>query len=204
VKLLVATTNPGKIREIQHILKDAPADLVTLREYPDILEPDETGTTFAENARQKAAYYSTVTRLPSVADDSGLEIEALEGLPGIHSARWAGTDYAVKFRKIYELLRARGDLESRARFVAAVAFAIDGEVVFETEGVVSGRIAPEPRGMHGFGYDPIFFYPPFGCTLAEADDTAKAAVSHRGAAFRKFGEYLKAEGQRLLASQRLP
>lgn len=189
MRLLVATTNPGKIREIRAML-DGAADLVTLSDLPDIPEPEETGATFAENARVKAAYYSTRTGLPSVADDSGIEIAALDNLPGVHSARWEGTDYAVKFQRIYELLRARGMTTSPARFVAVVAFAIDGRVEFETDGIVNGEIAPEPRGTYGFGYDPIFYYPPLGCTLAEIDGSAKAAVSHRGTAFRKFRDYL--------------
>ena len=190
MKVLVATTNPGKIREIKGILAGAPVDLVTLDDYPDIAEPDETGSTFAENARLKALYYAETTGLPSVADDSGLEIEALDNVPGVHSARWHGTDYAVKFARIYEMLGERGLAGSPARFVAALAFARDGRILFETTGIVSGQIAPQPRGHHGFGYDPIFYYPPLGCTLAEVDGPAKAAVSHRGAAFRKFREYL--------------
>jgi len=190
VKILLATTNPGKIREIAGILEDIPAELVTLSAFPDIPEPEETGMTFAENARLKALYYSAAAGLPSLADDSGLEIEALDNIPGVHSARWCGTDYVVKFQKISELLRARGARGSRARFVAAVAFARDGRVEFETEGVVNGEIAPEPRGAYGFGYDPIFYYPSLGCTLAEVDGPAKAAVSHRGAAFSNVREYL--------------
>jgi XTP/dITP diphosphohydrolase len=189
VRLLVATTNPGKIREIRAMLEGA-AELVTLSDLPDLPEPEETGATFAENARLKAAYYSARTGLPSVADDSGLEIAALDNMPGVHSARWEGTDYTVKFQKIYEQLRARGVTTSPARFVAVVAFAIDGRVEFETEGIVHGEIAPEPHGTHGFGYDPIFYYPPLGCTTAEVDGPVKAAVSHRGAAFRKFRDYL--------------
>ena len=190
MKLLVATTNPGKIREIKEILHGAPVEILTLDDFSGIPEPEETGETFAANARLKALYYNAATGAPAVADDSGLEIGALDNAPGIHSARWHGTDYAVKFAKIYELLRARGTGGSRARFVAAVAFAIDGAIAFETEGIVDGEIAPEPRGTHGFGYDPIFFYPPLGCTLAEVDGDAKAAVSHRGAAFRNFKRYL--------------
>jgi XTP/dITP diphosphohydrolase len=189
-KVLVATTNPGKIREIAVILEGAPVTLVTLASFPDIVEPEETGTTFMENARLKALYYSAATGLPSVADDSGLEIEALDNAPGIHSARWHGTDYGVKFRKIYELLGQRGLETSPARFVAAVAFAEDGRIAFEGRGVVEGEIAREPAGTHGFGYDPIFYYPPYGCTLAEVDGDAKARVSHRGAAFRTFRNYL--------------
>ena len=190
MKLLAATTNPGKIREIRGILRGAPIELLTLEAFPGVAEPEETGATFAENARLKAAYYSTATGLPSVAEDSGLEIDALDGLPGVHSARWQGSDYAVKFRKIYELLDARGAAGSPARFVAALAFAVNGAVAFEARGVVEGAVAPEPRGTHGFGYDPIFFYPPFGRTLAEVDDATKAGVSHRGAAFRAFREFL--------------
>jgi non-canonical purine NTP pyrophosphatase (RdgB/HAM1 family) len=189
-KVLVATTNPGKIREIAGILEGAPVTLVTLASFPDIVEPEETGTTFMENARLKALYYAAATGLPSVADDSGLEIEALDNAPGIHSARWHGTDYGVKFRKIYELLGQRGLETSPARFVAAVAFAEDGRIAFEGRGVVEGEIAREPAGTHGFGYDPIFYYPPYGCTLAEVDGDAKARVSHRGAAFRTFRNYL--------------
>jgi non-canonical purine NTP pyrophosphatase (RdgB/HAM1 family) len=189
-KVLVATTNPGKIREIAVILEGAPVTLVTLASFPDIVEPEETGTTFMENARLKALYYAAATGLPSVADDSGLEIEALDNAPGIHSARWHGTDYGVKFRKIYELLGQRGLETSPARFVAAVAFAEDGRIAFEGRGVVEGEIAREPAGTHGFGYDPIFYYPPYGCTLAEVDGDAKARVSHRGAAFRTFRNYL--------------
>lgn len=188
--VLVATTNPGKIREITGILAGLPIDLRTLRDFPGIPEPEETGETFAANARLKALYYEAATGLPSVADDSGLEIAALDNAPGIHSARWHGTDYTVKFRRIYEMLRERGVRGSRARFVAAVAFARDGRIAFEADGIVDGEIAPEPRGTQGFGYDPIFFYPPLGCTLAEVDGEAKAAVSHRGAAFRKFKEFL--------------
>ena len=190
MKVLVASTNPGKIREITAILGSLPAGIVTLRDYPNIPEPEETGATYADNARLKALYYESQTGIPSVADDSGLEVEALGGMPGIHSARWEGSDYGVKFRKIYDLLRGRGLAGSRARFVAAVAFARGGRILFETEGIVEGEIAPEPRGTHGFGYDPIFFYPPYGCTLAEVDGERKAAVSHRGAAFREFRNYL--------------
>jgi XTP/dITP diphosphohydrolase len=196
MKLLVATTNKGKLREITDILDGVPIELSTLADFPGIPEPEETGTTFAENARLKALYYSDATGLPAVADDSGIEVDALDKAPGIHSARWHGFDYQVKFQKIYELLRQRGATGSRARFVAAVAFAHDRQVEFESEGIVEGEIAPAPRGTHGFGYDPIFFYPPLGCTLAEVDGAAKAEVSHRGAAFRKFRDYLIRRSQR--------
>ena len=193
-KILIATTNPGKIREIRGILAGAPVDLVTLADLPGIAEPDETGTSFADNARLKALYYAAATGLPSVADDSGIEIDALDKAPGVHSARWHGHDYSVKFGKIYELLAEKGAATSAARFVAAVAFAKDGRVAFESRGVVEGTIAPEPKGSNGFGYDPIFFYPPLNCTLAEVTGDAKAQVSHRGAAFRAFRDYLLESG----------
>lgn len=189
-RLLVATTNPGKIREIAGILEGLPVQLHTLADFPGIPEPDETGTTFAENARLKALYYHQATGLPSVADDSGIEIEALDGAPGIHSARWEGTDYAVKFQRIYEMLRQRNAWRSPARFVCRLALADAGRVVFEAEGIIEGRIADEPRGDQGFGYDPIFFYPPLGRTTAELERDLKATVSHRGRAFEQLRRHL--------------
>jgi XTP/dITP diphosphohydrolase len=187
-RLVVATTNPGKIREINGILAglEPRITLISLDAFPDVAEPEETGATFADNARLKALYYAEATGLPAVADDSGLEIDALDNAPGVHSARWHGTDYAVKFRRIYEL----GGAGSAARFVCHVALADRGRVIFENTGTVHGRIAPEPRGTNGFGYDPIFYYPPFGCTLAELDLERKATVSHRGQAFNALRVFL--------------
>lgn len=192
--LLIATTNPGKLREIKDILNWIPIELVTLELFPEVPEPEETGATFAENARLKAIYYSEATGLPAVADDSGIEIEALGGAPGIHSARWQGKDYPTKFAAIRRELAARGLETSAARFVAHIALAHDGNILYEASGIVQGEIAPEPKGSHGFGYDPIFFYPPYGCTLAEVDGAKKAAASHRGKAFRQLRDWL-ASGQ---------
>ena len=192
--LLIATTNPGKLREIKDILNWIPIELVTLELFPEIPEPEETGETFAENARIKAIYYSEATGLPAVADDSGLEIQAMGNAPGIHSARWQGKDYPTKFAAIRRELDAKGLETSAARFVAHIALAHDGNILFEAAGIVQGEIAPEPKGTHGFGYDPIFFYPPYGCTLAEVDGAKKAAASHRGKAFRQLREWL-ASGQ---------
>jgi XTP/dITP diphosphohydrolase len=190
--LLVATTNAGKLREIAAILAGVPLVLLTLRDVAQVPEPEETGTTFAENARLKARYYSQATGLLSVADDSGLEIEALDNAPGVHSARWHGSDYAAKFRVIQELLQARGASGSPARFVCHVAVARRDEILFEAEGTVEGAIAAEPRGENGFGYDPIFFYPPLGRTLAELDPIEKSAVSHRGKAFKALRDHVLA------------
>ena len=188
--LLIATTNPGKVREILGVLDGVPVELVTLDRFPNIPAPEETGATFADNARLKALYYAEKTGLAAAAEDSGLEIEALDNAPGVHSARWHGTDYATKFAAIYKELAARGLQTSPARFVAHVVLAQDGRVLFESTGTVSGEIAREPRGRHGFGYDPIFYYPAYGCTLGEVDGDKKAAVSHRGRAFRQLREWL--------------
>jgi XTP/dITP diphosphohydrolase len=191
--LLVATTNPGKLREIRHILKGLPIELRSLAELPAIEEPDETGRTFAENARLKALYYEGATGLPTVAEDSGLVIDGLDGEPGIHSARYlgAGASYPQRFARIFRELQARGQPDSPARFVCALALAQGGQVMYEAEGRVEGQIAREPRGTNGFGYDPIFYYPPYGRTLAEVGDERKLAVAHRGVAFRQLREYLQ-------------
>jgi XTP/dITP diphosphohydrolase len=191
MKMLVASTNPGKLREIRAILAGAPVELVTLDDFPALEEPEETGATFAENACLKALYYHRAIGLPTVAEDSGLEIEALGGIPGVQSARWEGSDYAVKFRRIYELLRARGAETSAARFVCALALAADDEIQYEVEGTVEGEIAPEPRGNNGFGYDPIFLYRPLGRTLGELERDLKTTLSHRGAAFRALKRHLQ-------------
>lgn len=188
--LLIATTNPGKLHEIAGILEGVPVELVALNDRSPIAEPEETGTTFEENARLKARYYSKATGLLSVADDSGLEIDALDKAPGVHSARWYGTDYPTKFRKIQELFHERGVSGSTARFVCTIAVASGDSILYEARGTVEGQITAEPRGTNGFGYDPIFFYPPLGYTLAELNRETKATVSHRGKAFRALREYL--------------
>ena len=188
--LVVSTTNPGKIREIVAILAGVPIEIRTLADFPAVEEPEETGATFAENARLKALYYADALGRPCVAEDSGLEIAALDNLPGVHSARWEGEDYAVKFAKIRERLQERGLETSAARFVCRVALADRGRIVFESEGVIDGTIAAEPRGDQGFGYDPIFFYPPFNRTLGEVPRDEKATVSHRGQAFAALCRYL--------------
>jgi XTP/dITP diphosphohydrolase len=192
VRLLVATTNANKVREIRGLLAGVPCELITLDAYPAVSAPEETGRTFEENARQKALYYAAATGELTVAEDSGLEIDALGGAPGVESARFGGveTSYPQKFAMLYEALRAAGRGDSAARFVCAVALARGERVVFEARGTVEGRIAPEPKGEAGFGYDPIFFYPPYGRTLAEVPQAEKSVVSHRGAAFRKLREFL--------------
>jgi XTP/dITP diphosphohydrolase len=188
---LVATTNRSKLIEIAPLLEGVPFEILTLADFPGVVAPEETGRTFAENARDKALYYTRVTRELTVAEDSGLAIDALGGAPGIESARYGGlhTSYPDKFARIYEALRSKDALGSPARFVCAVALASEDRVLFETEGVIEGRIAAAPKGEGGFGYDPIFFYPPFGQTMAEAG-RRKSAVSHRGQAFRALRSFL--------------
>jgi XTP/dITP diphosphohydrolase len=191
-RLLVATTNPDKVREIRQLLDGVPVELLTLAGWPDVAAPEETGQTFEENARAKALYYAAATGELTVAEDSGLSIDALNGAPGVESARFGGSElsYPGKFALIDAALRAAGDRESPARFVCALALARADRVLFEMRGTIEGRISPEAKGNGGFGYDPIFFYPPYGRTLAEAGD-AKAAVSHRGHAFRALRRFLE-------------
>jgi XTP/dITP diphosphohydrolase len=192
MRLLLATTNPNKVREIRAMLDGVPHEIVGLDAHVGIDAPAETGQTFEENARLKALYYSKAVGMPAIAEDSGLVVDALDGAPGIESARFAGagTPYPEKFERLYEMLDANGPRESSARFVCALAVASGDRIIFEARGTVEGTIAPEPRGTHGFGYDPIFFFPPEGRTLGEVSDDVKRAVSHRGAAFRQLRAFL--------------
>jgi len=194
--LVVATSNPNKVREIRELLRGAPYEVQTLAAWPQLEAPEETGRTFEANARAKALYYAAITGDLTVAEDSGLEIDGLDGAPGVESARFGGANatYPEKFGLMYAALRERRALESPARFVCALALAKGDRVLFEARGTIEGRIAPAPRGEGGFGYDPIFFYPPFAMTLAEAGDR-KGEVSHRANAFRKLVAFLSREMQ---------
>jgi XTP/dITP diphosphohydrolase len=196
-RLVVATTNRDKIAEIRRLLDGAAVDIITLDRWPGTPAPEETGATFEENARAKALYYAGVTGGLTMAEDSGLVIEALDGRPGVESARFGGEAlaYPGKFALIYDELRSRRVNGSRAQFVCAPAVASGPRIIFETRGIVEGRIAPEPRGTGGFGYDPIFFYPPFGMTLAEAGER-KSDVSHRAKAIRALRAFLLAPASR--------
>jgi XTP/dITP diphosphohydrolase len=193
MRLLVATSNENKLREIRGILDGLAVELVGLAAFPGVAPPAETGSTFAENARQKALYYADACGMVTVAEDSGLEIDALGGDPGVRSARYGGFvgGYPRKFEMIYDGLRARGAQTSQARFVCALAVADDRHILFEARGGVEGVIAEAPRGQGGFGYDPIFYYPPLGVTLAELSEEQKARVSHRGRAFRQLRRFLE-------------
>ena len=191
--LLVATTNPGKLREIRALLREAPVVLASLADVPPIAEPEETGTTFAANAALKARYYAAATGRRVVAEDSGLVIDAMNGAPGIYSARFVRPEapYDERFAEIWRRLAGVPEASRTARFVCAVCVVEEGRVVFEARGTVEGRIAAEAAGSDGFGYDPIFFYPPLACTLAQAG-ARKGEVSHRAAAFRQVAAWLAA------------
>lgn len=191
-QLLIATTNPNKVREIRPLLADVPVQVVTLADLPTVPEPEETAATFWENARIKALGYAQSTGLTAVAEDSGLEVDAMDGEPGVYSARFMGADtsYPDRFAEIFRRIQGA---PRTARFVTALAVARGHEILFETETSIEGEIAHRAAGAFGFGYDPIFWYPPFGTTTAELRDYEKAAVSHRARAFRDLHAWLRKE-----------
>ena len=199
-RLLVATSNPEKLAEIRRILQHLPVEISTLRDLRPAPEPEETAATFAGNARLKALYYDAAAQADpaadrpqySVAEDSGLVVDALAGDPGVRSARFLRPDatYPERFSDIYRRLDEAHPRAWDARFVCALAVVRTGTVVYETTGTVEGRIADAPSGAGGFGYDPIFYHPPSGCTLAEVGEDTKARISHRGEAFRRFAAWL--------------
>jgi len=192
VKLLLATTSRGKLREQKEALQGLGLGIVSLEDFRAVDPPDETGATFRENAQRKALYYHRATGLPAVAEDAGLEVDALGGIPGVESARFLGaeTSYAVKNARLLELLHDVAEADRTARYVSAVALADEGEIVFEHEAACEGRIALEPRGEGGFGYDPIFYYPPLSKTMAELSPDEKNRVSHRGKAMAALRRHL--------------
>jgi XTP/dITP diphosphohydrolase len=185
--LVLATRNRGKVREITELLRGLPVTVRGLGEFPEAPAPEEVGGTFVENASLKALSAAQTTGCLALADDSGLEVEALDGRPGVLSARYAGegADYPTMCRKLLGELAGVPRERRRARFVCAVAAARPTGILWTLEGTCSGRIAEEMRGKEGFGYDPIFFYPPLGRTFAELTPAEKNAVSHRGRAFRR-------------------
>jgi XTP/dITP diphosphohydrolase len=196
VVLLLATTNPGKLKEIVSVLDGLPVEFATLDDFLHVEIPEETGSTFAENARQKALHYANATGLAAMAEDSGFEVDALNGEPGIYSARYLRPDatYPERFAAIYEAVRKRQGEPghtSAARFVCALALASAGGIAFETEGIVEGQLAAGPAGSEGFGYDPVFYFPPYGRTFGEVSFAAKLAVSHRGRAIRALRTHLE-------------
>ena len=196
----MATRNPGKLREMRQVLVDLPISLSGLDPLERIDEPEETGATFAENACQKALYYARATGRWCLADDSGLVVDALDGEPGVHSARYAAERFppdadrprrdAANTEKLLEALDEVPDDGRSARFVCHLALAEPGRVLLETTGTVEGVITRRPRGSNGFGYDPVFLVPRLGATIAEMPAELKNELSHRGKAVRQFATEL--------------
>src|ERR1044072_1608258 len=193
-ELLVATNNAGKVRELSQLLSDFPLRLRLLSDFADVLEAEETGDTFAENATIKALYYSAHSGLLTLSDDSGLVVDALGRAPGVRSARYAGREatYAQRMSKLLGEIDATGDAERRARFVCVIAVADPSADTLHTfEGTCEGRIAHAPRGTGGFGYDPLFIPDGHERTFGELPTEVKHTLSHRARALRQAVQYLR-------------
>lgn len=192
-ELLLATTNNHKLEEYRAIFSDLPFHVLSLHDIHLDLDVEETGTTFAENAELKALTYARASGMLTLADDSGLEIDALGGAPGIHSARFAGreTSYEERFRLLLEQLKDLPMQQRTARFRCAITLAEPSGYYHTVEGILEGFIADAPRGRYGFGYDPIFFIPEFGKTSAELTPEQKNRISHRGQAAQLAAALLK-------------
>jgi XTP/dITP diphosphohydrolase len=193
VDLLLATQNPGKLAEMRLLAEGLPFRVLGPRELGIAEAPEETGATFIENAVLKARHYARLSGRLTVADDSGLSVDALGGGPGLYSARFGGEGASDADRNALLLEKlAQVPTEGRqARFTSAVAVARGGLVLFEAEESVEGLIAGGLRGSNGFGYDPLFFYPPFGRTFGEIPHEEKDRVSHRGKAFARLRRFLE-------------
>jgi len=196
LKLLVASSNQGKLREYRALAEPAGAsvELAFIPNFDSLPEFEEIWPTFAENSAGKALHYSRFAKGTVIADDSGLVVPALDGRPGVHSARYAGPDAsdADRIRKLLGEMQGKIGEERRARFVCVVAVAESGMMRGLFSAVAEGILLDEPRGEHGFGYDPIFFFPALGKTYAEISREEKNLYSHRGKAFHKALDFLLA------------
>jgi XTP/dITP diphosphohydrolase len=192
-RLLLATTNRGKISEMSHLLGDMFEPLSLSEVLGTLQDYNETGTTFAENAEGKAVFYNRITGIPTVADDSGLSVLSLNGAPGVRSARWAGknADDNDKIRKLLEKMKDVPNDKRQASFICYASFADKGVVIKTVAGIVKGEIVFNPDGTSGFGYDPVFYYPPLRKTFAEMTTEEKNSCSHRGKAFREITDFIK-------------
>lgn len=201
-RILVATTNPGKLKELSGMLSDAEGDIVwqSLAHFPDVPEVEEDGSTFVENARKKALGYAQATGLWTIADDSGLIIDALNGRPGVFSARYSedvppGTDRKqvdiANYKKVLSEMEAVPEEKRTGRFMCHLCLASPEEILLEADGAVEGVILRAPAGCNGFGYDPIFYIPSLNKTAAQLDNDEKNMISHRGCAIREFKPLLK-------------
>ncbi len=192
-KVVIATRNRGKIRELQALLEDLGLELVSVGDIEGVPEVVEDGATFLENAVKKAVEVARATGLAAIADDSGLEVDALGGRPGVYSARYAGEGASDEdnYRKLLKELEGIPEKERTARFKCVmVAARPDGTHIW-TEGACEGVIASEPKGSQGFGYDPVFYLPDKGRTMAQLSKEEKNAISHRGRAMRRLKEMLR-------------
>jgi len=192
IKLVLASRNRGKLKELKALLESLPVEVASLEDYPQIAEVAEDGVTFAENAVKKARAVAAATGLFALADDSGLEVDYLNGAPGVFSARFAGEghDDRANNEKLLRLLAGVPPEKRTARFRCVVAVAAPGGEVYTAEGTCAGVIAAEPRGNRGFGYDPLFFVPQLGKTFAELDPEVKNTISHRARALAGAREIL--------------
>jgi XTP/dITP diphosphohydrolase len=192
-RFLIASTNKGKIKEIQALLKDLPLSVFSLQDLVPFESYEETGKTFLENARGKSLFYSHRWKDFILGEDSGLEIDHLEGAPGIFSARFSGPDAddEKNIQKVLFLLKNTPSEKRQARFVSSMVLSKQGRSLKEIEESTSGYITQEKKGTEGFGYDPIFYYPPLRKTFAQLSPDTKNQVSHRGKALRKLREFIQ-------------
>lgn len=188
-KLVIATKNAGKVQEIVDALADLPFEVVSLQDYPDAPEVEETGASFAENAILKAVAYADFTGELTLADDSGLEVDALDGAPGVFSSRYAPT-VPQRNAKLLDAMKNVPDERRAARFRCVVAIVEPGGTARTCEDSVEGVVSREPAGTGGFGYDPIFYIPSLGKSMAELSFVEKNAISHRGKALKKARKLL--------------
>lgn len=191
-KIVFATTNEGKVKEIKEILAGFPIEVVSMKEMNITADIEENGATFEENSLIKAREVSKLTGLPAMADDSGLEVDYLNGEPGIYSARYLGrdTDYNYKNNYIIEKLKNAKDEERSARFVCVISLVLPDGREFIKKGVMEGMIAYEIKGENGFGYDPVFYLPEYSMTSAELSGEEKNKISHRGKALGAMKELI--------------
>lgn len=203
--IVLATRNAGKVKEFQMMLEGYPVEIRGLGDFGPIPEAEEDGATFDDNAYKKALHTAKVLGLPAIADDSGLVVEALDGAPGVYSARYAG-EKATDSDNISKLLKAmEGKRNRKAAFECVISIAVPAGPALTYEGRCEGEITETPRGDGGFGYDPVFFYPPLGKTFAEISLQEKNRVSHRGRALAEvrseFDKILKWLGSRLFEAK---
>ena len=191
MKIVLATHNHDKEIELQHSLRGLGVEICSLSEYPDIGEIEETGATLLENSLLKAHTVHDRTGLPAIADDTGLEVDALDGAPGVYSARFAGADatYEDNLNKLLFSMEEVSEERRSARFRTVISF-VDGNQELWTEGHIDGKIIDFPRGNSGFGYDPVFYIPQLEKTFAELSTEEKNKISHRGLALQKLRKIL--------------